>query len=159
MSPNAVIELLNQYFGLITELMESKNGVIHQFQGDGILATFNLPLKNPNHAADAVDAAVKIRKLMSTYTFSGGIHLKTRYGINTGRVVAGTVGGSGRIGYTVHGDAVNRTARIEQENKRLGTDILVSEATVSRIKKEMPFRYVDTVVLRGRQKPVALYAI
>lgn len=159
MSPNAVIELLNQYFGLITELMESKNGVIHQFQGDGILATFNLPLKNPNHAADAVDAAVKIRKRMTTYTFAGGIHLKTRYGINTGRVVAGTVGGSGRIGYTVHGDAVNLTARIEQENKRLGTDILVSEATVSRIKKEMPFRYVDTVVLRGRQKPVALYAI
>jgi PAS domain S-box-containing protein len=159
MSPKAVIDLLNQYFGLITELVESKNGVIHQFQGDGILATFNLPLNNPNHAADAVDAAVEIRNLLRTHTFAGGIHLKTRYGINTGSVVAGTVGGAGRIGYTVHGDAVNLAARIEQENKRLGTDILVAEATVSKTRKKTSFRYVDTVVLRGRQKPVALYAI
>ena len=159
MSPKAVIELLNDYFSVITKLIEAQNGVIHQFQGDGVLATFNLPLENPNHAADAVVAAIAIRERLSAHTFAGGVHLNTRFGINTGTVVAGTVGGIGRIGYTVHGDAVNLAARIEQENKRLGTDILVAEATVLQIGEAMSFRPVETTPIRGRQKPVTLYAI
>ena len=144
---------------MITKSIEARNGVIHQFQGDGVLATFNLPLENPNHAVDAVSAAMAIRELLSAHTFAEGIHLKTRFGINTGSVVAGTVGGTGRIGYTVHGDAVNLTARIEQENKQFGTDILIAEATVSKIGEAMTFRPVETITARDRQNPVTLYTI
>ena len=158
-SPQAVIELLNEYFSVITKPIEARNGVIHQFQGDGVLATFNLPLENPNHAVDAVAAAISIRELLSTHTFAGGVHLKTRFGINTGSVVAGTVGGAGRVGYTVHGDAVNLAARIEQENKQFGTDILLAEATVLKIGEAMTFRSVETITVRGRRNPVTLYTI
>ena len=158
-SPRAVIELLNDYFGVITKSIEARHGVIHQFQGDGVLATFNLPLENPNHAVDAVSAAMSIRELLSTHTFAEGIHLKTRFGINTGSVVAGTVGGTGRVGYTVHGDAVNLAARIEQQNKQFGTDILIAEATVSKTRKDMNFRPVETITVRGRRNPVTLYTI
>ena len=159
MSPKAVIELLNDYFGVITKLIEAQSGIIHQFQGDGVLATFNLPLENPNHATDAVVAAIAIRERLSAHTFAGGVQLNTRFGINTGTVIAGTVGGDGRIGYTVHGDTVNLAARIEQENKRLGTDILVAEATVLEIGEAISFRPVETTSIRGRRKPVTLYTI
>ena len=159
MSPKAVIELLNDYFGVITKTIEAHSGVIHQFQGDGVLATFNLPLKNSDHASNAVAAAIEIRKILSSHTFAGGVYLKTRFGINTGTVVAGTVGGAGRIGYTVHGDAVNLTARIEQENKNFDTDILIAEETVLQIGKEMSFRPVETITVRGRRNPVSLYTV
>ena len=159
MSPKAVIELLNDYFGVITKTIEAHKGVIHQFQGDGVLATFNLPLKNSDHASNAVTAAIEIREILSSHTFAGGVYLKTRFGINTGTVVAGTVGGAGRIGYTVHGDVVNITARIEQENKNFDTDILIAEETILQIGKEMSFRPVETITVRGRRNPVSLYTI
>ena len=159
MSPKAVIELLNDYFGVITKVIEAYNGVIHQFQGDGVLATFNLPLKNSDHASNAVAAAIEIRQILSTHAFAGGVYLKTRFGINTGTVVAGTVGGAGRIGYTVHGDAVNLTARIEQQNKNFDTDILIAEETVLQIGNATTFRPVETITVRGRCSPVSLYTI
>jgi PAS domain S-box-containing protein len=159
MSPRAVIELLNDYFGVLTKTIEAHNGVIHQFQGDGVLAAFNLPLKNPEHASNAVAAAIEIREILASHKFAGDIFLKTRFGINTGTVVAGTVGGAERIGYTVHGDAVNLTARIEQENKNFGTDILIAEQTILQIGKAMPFRSVETITVRGRRNPVTLYTI
>ena len=116
-------------------------------------------MENSDHAANAVAAAIEIRKILGSHTFANGVHLKTRFGVNTGTVVAGTVGGAGRIGYTVHGDAVNLTARIEQENKNFNTEILIAEETVLQIGKAMPFHPVDTITVRGRRNPVSLYTI
>ncbi|MDX2460074.1 MAG: adenylate/guanylate cyclase domain-containing protein [Gammaproteobacteria bacterium] len=159
MDPRSIISLLNEYFSLVTVPIESRGGVIHQFQGDAILATFNLPVQDPHHAANAVAAALEIQDTLGTYRFGNGSTLSTRIGINTGTVVAGTVGSSGRLGYTVHGDAVNLAARIEQENKRFGTQILITEATEKEIGDEFDCRAVETISVRGRRQPVTIYAV
>lgn len=159
MDPLSIMLLLNEYFSLVTAPIENKGGVIHQFQGDAILATFNLPFQDARHAANAVEAALEIQDTLSTYCFGNGSTLSTRIGINTGTVVAGTVGSSGRLGYTVHGDAVNLAARIEQENKRFGTQILITEATVREIGDEFDYRTVETISVPGRSQPVIVCTV
>ena len=159
MDPQSIMLLLNEYFSLVTEPIESKGGVIHQFQGDAILATFNLPVQGTRHAANAVEAALEIQDKLGTYRFGNGSALSTRIGINTGTVVAGTVGSSGRLGYTVHGDAVNLAARIEQENKRFGSQILITEATAREIGDEFDHQPVDTISVPGRDQPVTVYIV
>jgi PAS domain S-box-containing protein len=159
MDPRSIVLLLNEYFSLVTAPIESKGGVIHQFQGDAILATFNLPIQDPRHAANAVEAALEIQDTLGTYRFGRGSVLGTRIGINTGAMVAGTVGNSGRLGYTVHGDAVNLAARIEQENKRLGTRILITDATAREIGDEFQFRAIGTISVPGRSNPVTVYTV
>lgn len=159
MDPRSIIVLLNEYFSLVTKPIESRGGVIHQFQGDAVLVTFNLPVRDPRHAVNAVEAALEIQDSLGRYRFGNDLTLSTRIGINTGTVVAGTVGGSGRLGYTVHGDAVNLAARIEQANKDLGTRILISEATAREIGEAFECRAVETISMRGRSQPVSLYTV
>ncbi|MFC1665678.1 adenylate/guanylate cyclase domain-containing protein [Pseudomonadota bacterium] len=159
MNPKNVLDLVNEYFKAVTGIIEEKGGVIFQFQGDAILATFNLPIKEEQHAVHAVEAAIDVLKKLNSHLFSCGTNLKTRIGINTGRVIAGTVGGSSRLGYTVHGDAVNLAAHIEQVNKIYGTQVLITESTVSQLGNRFDLRIVDTIAVKGRSNSVTLYSV
>ena len=163
LEPERLVTLLNSYFDRLVEPIEARGGVIHQFQGDAILVTFNLPIEDPNHAAAAVETALKIQEILATETFlidDEPIRLTTRIGINTGRITGGTVGGTGRLGYTVHGDAVNLAARIEQLNKEFGTLILVSQSCVDLChRKDFVFEPMGTVPIRGREQKVILYRV
>ena len=94
-----------------------------------MLVSFNVPLDDPAHAAQAVSAALEIERSINQRTFGEGVRFTTRVGINTGRVIAGPVGAAHRLIYTVHGDAVNVAARLEALNKEHGTRILISEST------------------------------
>ena len=160
LTPEQLIEALNQYFTLIAKPIDECGGVISQFQGDAVLATFNVPKADVNHAGNAVKAALKIQKVLEGKLFGDGIPFNTRIGINSGRVVGGLVGSGDRVGYTVHGDNVNLTARLEQLNKDYGTRIIVSEQTRVLIDPaEYEFRALGEVSVRGRQKPVRIYTI
>jgi adenylate cyclase len=160
LTPEQLIEALNQYFTLIAKPIDECGGVISQFQGDAVLATFNAPKADANHASNAVKAALKIQKVLEGKLFGDGIPFNTRIGINSGRVVGGLVGSGDRVGYTVHGDNVNLTARLEQLNKDYGTRIIVSEQTRVLIDPdEYEFRALGEVSVRGRQKPVRIYTI
>lgn len=160
LTPEQLIEALNQYFTLIAKPIDECGGVISQFQGDAVLATFNAPKADANHASNAVKAALKIQKVLEGKLFGDGVPFNTRIGINSGRVVGGLVGSGDRVGYTVHGDNVNLTARLEQLNKDYGTRIIVSEQTRVLIDPaEYEFRALGEVSVRGRQKPVRIYTI
>ena len=160
LSPRELIAVLNEYFAAVAEPIERHGGVINQFQGDAILATFNLPLKNPDHAANAVSAATAIQALLAERTFGDGISLRTRVGINTGTVLGGLVGTGDRLGYTVHGDDVNLAARLESLNKDHGTRVIVAENTRERAGKDrFPFMSLGTVQVRGKRAPVTIYAL
>jgi adenylate cyclase len=140
--------------------IEKRGGVINQFQGDAILASFNLPEADPDHAGKAIEAALEIQQVLAGHTFASGIKLRSRVGINSGEVVGGLVGTAERVNYTVHGDDVNLAARLEQLNKEHNTRILVSERTLELAGRErFKCRRIGTVATRGRQAPTVIYAL
>jgi class 3 adenylate cyclase len=157
MHPAEIVEMLNAYFSVLADIIEDHHGVITQFQGDAVLATFNVPVRHPDHASEAVKAGIKIARAVAGQDFKGH-RLKCRVGINTGEVVAGAVGASDRLSYTVHGDAVNLASRLEALNKEYGTRILVSETTMG-LASGFPFRAVGDLPIRGRAGAVAVYAL
>lgn len=158
MTPRQVVQMLNEYFPAVIEPLNLHGGTVNQFQGDAMLVTFNVPIEDPHHADEAVAAACEIQKIVKGRTFAG-VPLRTRIGINTGTVIAGNVGAGDRINYTVHGDAVNLAARIEQLNKDYGTLVLVSGTTVSLLSGNYPMELVGEVDIRGKQEPVKLFKL
>ena len=160
MSPVELIATLNEYFAAVTEPIVRHGGAINQYQGDAILATFNLPTAREDHAASAVRAAIEIQHVLASRTFGSDLRLVSRIGINTGVVVGGLVGARDRLGYTVHGDDVNLAARLEALNKEHGTRIIVSGRTRELAGAEhFAFRELGTVTVRGRSRPVTVYRL
>jgi len=145
--PTLIVDVLNDFFDVATRIIGEHNGIVTQFQGDAVLATFNVPLSDDGRAGRAVECARKIILTAETDTF-GGTELAVRVGLNTGSVVAGNVGGGGRQNYTVHGDAVNLAARLEAMNKELGTRVLISESTAQAARRD-DLTEVARVKVRG----------
>ncbi len=159
LEPEAVVTLLNSYFSLVVPIIERHKGVVNQFQGDAMLVTFNVPIADPYHAADAIHAALEIQEALNTHHFDKGVDMITRIGINTGDVVAGSVGAGDRLSYTVHGDAVNLAARLEGLNKTYGTRILVSAFTKQLAGSDFEFETKGETPIRGRDETVEVYAV
>ena len=160
LAPEKLIEALNRYFSLIAGPITEHGGVISQFQGDAVLATFNVPKPDNEHASNAVRAALDIQSVLDGVEFGDGIHFNTRIGINTGPVVGGLVGSGDRVGYTVHGNNVNLTARLEQLNKDYGTRIIVADSTRAMIADgNYAFRELGEVSVRGLNRAVRIYTV
>ncbi len=130
-------------------------GHVSKFIGDGVLAVFGAPDRLPDHAERAVTAAQEISQCVPA-TGSG---LQVGIGVNSGRVVAGTIGGGGRVDFTVIGDAVNTAARVEAATRQTGDDVLITGETLRRLAappgawEERP-----AIELKGKSEPVKLYA-
>ena len=160
LTPTELIATLNEYFAVVSTPIIEHGGVINQFQGDAILATFNLPDVLPDHAAQAVRAALAMQDALRDRHFANGIVLRSRVGINSGEIVGGLVGSGDRLGYTVHGDDVNLAARLEQMNKDYGTRIIVSHRTYELAGPSgFPFKKLGTTNVRGRKAPVVIYTV
>jgi len=151
------VEILNVYFDEVTRIIGAHDGIVTQFQGDGVLATFNVPIEDPNHARNAFQAAEEILACVAVRKYAGE-RIRVRIGLNTGSIVAGNVGGGGRQSYTVHGDAVNLAARLEALCKEHGTSLLVSDTT-ARALPEAKLVAVGNIAVRGFAEPVAVYTM
>jgi len=158
--PRGIVTILNNYFDDVARIISDHGGVITQFQGDAVLATFNVPLEHGDHPHRAVQAALAIQEATQT-----DHDLTARIGICTGPVVAGNVGGGGRQSYTVHGATVNLAARLESLNKQYDTQILVSRATADRARGDglptgetgvVAFRVVGNTEVRGFAETVEI---
>jgi class 3 adenylate cyclase len=158
MSPVRIMQMLNEYFATVLEPIRRHGGIVNQFQGDAMLVTFNVPVKDPRHGDQAVRSAVDIQALLAERRFAG-VHLRTRIGINTGQVVAGNVGAGDRLHYTVHGDTVNVAARLEELNKIHGTDTLISGATVAILRDDVLLERLGDIQIRGKDIPVSVYRL
>ena len=156
--PELVIESLNEFFTLAVKPIEKYGGAVTQFQGDAILASFNLPSPDSSHARNAVNAAKEILQALAEQNFQYDMVYRVRIGISTGQVTGGLVGVTDRVSYTVHGDAVNLAARLESLNKTLGTRLLISARTANRLREE-DLSLVDTINIRGRQEPEPVYTL
>ena len=157
LGPREVMVLLNGYFAEVADIVHARRGVITQFQGDAVLASFNLPALDPDHARHAVDAALEIQRRLGTTIFHGGVRLRARIGICTGLVVGGTVGGGERLGYTVHGNTVNLASRLEALNKELGTSVLLSARTAELLDATTALRDLGSIAVRGFDSPLRLF--
>ena len=160
LAPERLISVLNEYFAVVSEPIVRHGGVINQFQGDAILATFNMPEALPDHAREAVQAACDMQHALRQHRFGDDLTLRSRIGVNTGRVVGGLVGTGDRLGFTVHGDEVNLAARLEQLNKEHGTRILVSRRTADLAGRErFDFVPMGSTTVRGRQASVEIFSL
>lgn len=158
-TPERLVRLLNEYFDEVSGAIDRHGGVITQFHGDAMLITFNTVKDDPDHAANAVRTASAIQQATRERVFGDGVRMRTRCGLNTGRIVAGAVGARERLIYTVHGDEVNIAARLEQLNKKYGTYVLATENTVRAAGPEFAFERVAEVTVRGRAAPTTVYTL
>ena len=157
LGPVKIVTVLNAYFSAMVDILERRGGVVTQFQGDAILATFNVPITDPNHAENALAAACEMLEDVRINRYDD-IVLNIRIGINTGEVVAGAIGAKGRLNYTVHGDAVNLAARLEALNKEHGSRLLVSESTAMLIEASELLQVGETTV-RGQTRSIRLFSL
>lgn len=157
LGPQRIVEVLNAYFSSMVSILERYHGVVTQFQGDTILATFNVPLRDAEHATHALHAASEMLQLTGTREFAGH-RIFLRIGIDTGNVLAGAVGAEGRLSYTVHGDAVNSATRLEDLNKQFGTRLLVSASTLDRA-TGFDLSLVGHAQVRGQSRKIAVYTL
>ncbi len=155
LGPVKIVDVLNAFFSAMVVVLEKHGGVVTQFQGDAIMATFNVPVTNSDHATNAVLAGQEMLSQVAENNFAGET-LAMRVGVNTGPVVAGAIGAEGRLSYTVHGDAVNLAARLESLNKEYGTRLLVSENT-RKLVREIEFTQIGASKVRGQSKSILLY--
>jgi class 3 adenylate cyclase len=157
LGPVKIVDVLNAFFSAMVDILEQHGGVVTQFQGDAILATFNVPVADPNHASNAIQAAQEMLNCVVNSEFDGE-NLNIRIGINTGSVVAGAIGAKGRLNYTVHGDAVNLAARLEALNKEYGSRLLISESTASQA-DDLNLSRIGEVTVRGQTNSTSLFTL
>ena len=157
--PADVASILNTYLGIVVPAIHREGGVVNSFIGDGLFASFNLPLTLEHHAAAAIRAALEIQKAVAAATFASGAKLKVRIGLNTGPVIGLTIGAEDRLNYTLLGDAVNVAARVEQLNKQFATGILATESTVRAAGDGLPCVRLGEAGVRGHRGDVVVYRV
>jgi adenylate cyclase len=163
MPPAQLMRRISIYFDVMAEALHAHRGVIDKFIGDAIMALWNAPVQDPEHARNACRAVLACRaanlQLNATLAAEGLPPLTTRFGLHTGEVVVGNLGGADRIQYTALGANVNLAARLEPLNKHYRTTILVSEVTRRRAGDGFLFRFVANAQPAGTSRPIALYEL
>jgi class 3 adenylate cyclase len=155
-SAREVVAELNRFYDYVVPLLAHHGGHANKFVGDGLLGVFGAPDRPADHADRAVDAALQIAEVVDE-AYEGGLEIGI--GVNSGPVVAGTVGGGGRVEFTVIGDTVNTAARVEEATRETGDTVLVTEATCRLLRADHGgFVERSDVPLRGKSERVRLYA-
>jgi class 3 adenylate cyclase len=153
--PNEVVSLLNGFWELVVPVLLRHGGHANKFIGDGLLAVFGAPERLPDHAERAVLAACEIVECVRA-RYEGRIGVGV--GVNSGDVIAGTVGGGGRVEFTVIGDVVNTAARVEAATRETGDDVLITDATRKRLEGgRFEFEERPPVRLKGKSEEVRLW--
>jgi len=163
LQPEEVVELLNEYLSVMTDLIFRHGGTIDKFSGDGILAFWGAPQCHEDDAARALRTALEMRdrlaELEEQWQGRTQAPLEIGVGINTGEALVGNIGSQRRMDYTIIGDTVNLASRLQDLTKEYGIPILISGSTQARVKEIFPVSFVDTIQVRGRQQPVDLYTV
>jgi adenylate cyclase len=158
--PARVVPLLNAYLDGVTQVVFAHEGTVVKILGDAVYAMFGAPVEQEDHASRAVGCALAIDEFASGFQArqrSEGLAFgATRIGVNTGSAIIGNFGGDLFFDYTAHGDAINVAARLESVNKRLGTRICVSAATVAAT-PDFRGRPVGELVLKGKETALMAY--
>jgi adenylate cyclase len=159
--PELIVNLLNQYFTLVSEIIFRHGGTLDKYIGDGLLALFGAPYVNELDAVQAVRAAVAMQRAMADFNArlqsAGMPEVAIGIGINTGPAILGYIGSETRLDYTAIGDTVNTAARLESIAQP--GQIVISENTVQALDENTPVRLLGTERLKGKQINLRTYEI
>jgi adenylate cyclase len=154
-SASEVVSRLNELFECVVPIIGRHRGHVDQFIGDGLLAVWNAPDRVENHADRAVQCAVEIARTVNSRN-PGGFEIGI--GVNSGSVVAGTIGGAGRLSFSVIGDAVNLASRVEAKTRETGDPVLITGATRALLSETIEVAARGEMEIRGYTRPIELYA-
>jgi adenylate cyclase len=163
MDPHDLVSLLNRYFETQVAAIQRYGGTVDKFMGDAILAKFGAPVWYPDHASRAVLAMVEMRQALEAFNrelvAQGRTPIQIGIGANTGEAVVGNIGSTARMEYTIIGDTVNATQRIEDLCKELKWDLLIGDTTYELGKDVVEVGEPYRITLRGRQRETLVYPV
>jgi adenylate cyclase len=163
LGPAGLVALLNKYLTEMTDLILDSGGTLDKYEGDAIIAFWNAPLDEPDHALRAARTALACRARLAEIgpelDNKFGRRLGARIGLNSGPAVVGNMGSTRRFDYTAIGDTINLAARLESAGKQYGVDLLAGEATVEKAGDAIVSREVDIIRVVGKTKPVRIFEL
>lgn len=163
LSPEDLVHLLNEYLSTMTNLVIAYKGTIDKYMGDAIMAFWGAPVPNSDHAYCACLTSIKqleeLKVMQDRWAANGWPVIDIGIGLNTGFAVAGNMGSSHRMDYTVMGDTINLGSRLEGTNKQYGTRIIISEFTYAQVKDRVYARELDDIRVKGKNEPVKIYEL
>jgi adenylate cyclase len=161
MEPGHVVEILNEYFTRVTDVIFDNGGTLDKYMGDAVMAVFGAPISKGNDAANAVNSAVQIQRLLIELNRDAAVRkwpeLRVGIGINTGNAIAGNIGSPRRLDYTVVGDAVNTAQRLM--TNAAGGQVLISESTANRLGKSFDLERLPELKVKGRNEAVPVFSV
>jgi len=161
LTPEELTLLLNEYLSAMTDIIQEEGGTIDKYEGDAIIAFWNAPLSQPDHAVRAVRAALrcqeKLDEMRPVLRARVKKDLYKRIGINSGPAVVGNFGSHTKFNYTMLGDAVNLASRLEGVNKQFKTYTMISAMVKERLENAFPLRELSRIAVVGRKEPVIVY--
>lgn len=162
-APTEVMSFLTTYFERMQRVVNGHDGVVNKFIGDGMMAVWGVPDADPDHARKAMSAALDMRRVVAELNQERAAKNQPRIqigiGLHSGPLAAGMLGGEAQHEYTVIGDAVNLTSRIEGLTKQLGADILVSDATWGLAGGKFKGTELGAHQVKGREQSITLHAL
>lgn len=163
MEPEAVIEFLNEYMTAMVSCINETGGTVDKYIGDAIMATWGVPISKGNDVENALTGTLMMRKALIKFNRGRGSEdkpiIRIGCGLNYGPVVAGQMGSSEKLQYTVIGDAVNLASRVEPLNKPFGTDILITEDLYNIVKDIYRVEKMSSIKVKGKSEPQSVYAL
>jgi adenylate cyclase len=161
--PHDLVELLNEHFSEMTDLIFQYWGTLDKYIGDSMMAFWGAPYPQPDHAARACRAALAMLRSLGVaqerQRAQGKPPLDIGIGVHTGPMLVGNMGSRRRFNFTIMGDNVNLASRLENLNKTYRTHLIISESTYQMVQQEMLGRELDSIRVKGRLRPVKIYEL
>lgn len=158
-----IVELLNGYFSRMVGVIFEQGGTLDKFIGDAIMAVFGAPMKHDDDPVRAVKAALDMRKELKAFNAErkakGLVEIENGIGIGYGETISGNIGSEQRMDYTVIGDAVNLSSRLESLSKNYPQKIIISEAVYEDIKDDVKCVPLETVKVKGKEQETRIYGV
>ncbi|WP_413569777.1 adenylate/guanylate cyclase domain-containing protein [Bdellovibrio sp. HCB117] len=162
-SPEEVVEMLNEYFGVMVKIINSHGGVVDKFIGDAIMAVWGAPKTTDRDAHNAVRACLEMRRALETLNETrvarGQPPINIGMGLHAGLAISGTIGSDERMEYTVIGNTVNTASRIEASTKAFGADLLISDTVIEKIGEDFKTELAGAAEVKGRSEALKMFKV